>query len=887
VVIDNFTELQKDDVQLMPDGGLELKQDPEYDALESFDIPSAIGDNRNPAIAVDRSGDTVVTWENMLPMTGIDVYAQAFSPDEDKIGTRMFVGLGPGDQCMPALAINSTGGVLVAWSNGTVADGYALQAALFSLRGEPLGPPMNISSNVSAVHPAMAVAPDDSFIIAWKQVGVSGQAGVFAQRLCADGSLNGSQITPLSNSDPYTPPAVGFNSCGEYIIAWDQLRSDGAFDITGQRFAPDGSPKGSRMDICFQDGDQTGPVLAVNSTDGFVVAWKDHSRADLSPDICYQLFAPNETDDGTMQTFPSLAGGAEHPAVAFGPSGELVMAWWWGDELYLQSRDSNGTDIGDVTVVQQSGGTVPVAAVNRRGDVLCAWQQTEGSKADVLGRWLIHPFAASGHVFSGEVKAPPDFMNWSNISAMFVVVEPSRESVNLSYSTPGLGDWMPVPQNGSIMNASESHSLFVMATLSSDNPRRSPVLRSITIGYRSNQAPSVTIPDDFTARRNSTVVLDAHAEDLDNDTLTFCWTMLQGPPVVIEGSDTARLSFVSQFPGIYRFRLQVSDGIARVRPRFVNVTVLNMPPVADLQVPVTDVPTGWNVSFYATGSRDPDGTRLLYKYRFGDGNETAWINESLVEHAYAMEGNYTANLTVMDSDGAGATSPPVIVTVKKGNRDPVITSSPPGNATVGKLWEYDVSATDTDGDTIVLQLAWAPPGMTIDADGRVLWTPAPGQEGIYTLVVVATDGHGGSFGQIFDISVEAAAPVPPTCIITFPAEGARCSGTLLVRGQAAAGASMLVEVEVRVDNGSWLPATGTENWQLELRTRNYHAGRHLMEARAFDGTMYSSNASVNLTFLNEKVIGGGPDVLRSGVVAVLVIVAVCAVAIFVRKRRRS
>jgi PKD repeat protein len=57
------------------------------------------------------------------------------------------------------------------------------------------------------------------------------------------------------------------------------------------------------------------------------------------------------------------------------------------------------------------------------------------------------------------------------------------------------------------------------------------------------------------------------------------------------------------------------------------------------------------VEFNATTSTDATGTIIQYCFDFGDGNSTDWISDSVVSHAYAALGNYTAFVKVRDSLG--------------------------------------------------------------------------------------------------------------------------------------------------------------------------------------------------------------------------------------------
>lgn len=60
----------------------------------------------------------------------------------------------------------------------------------------------------------------------------------------------------------------------------------------------------------------------------------------------------------------------------------------------------------------------------------------------------------------------------------------------------------------------------------------------------------------------------------------------------------------------------------------------------------------------------------------------------------------------------------------QGNRGPMITSTPPpGDAELGRVYVYDIEATDPEGDVLTFELGDAPEGMTIDpATGRIEWT---------------------------------------------------------------------------------------------------------------------------------------------------------------------
>lgn len=171
---------------------------------------------------------------------------------------------------------------------------------------------------------------------------------------------------------------------------------------------------------------------------------------------------------------------------------------------------------------------------------------------------------------------------------------------------------------------------------------------------------------------------------------------------------------------------------------------------------------------------------------------------------------------------------------------------------------------------------------------RLAWTPDATQKGSITVTVRVSDGRGGTDEQTFTVSVsEVISPVvKPGIAITSPAGGTTADKKFRVAGTASQGTAALQRVEVRLDNGTWQVAAGVANWSYEFDTTRLAAGRHTVEARAFDGTNYSPTATV--VFVVEKrakpvAEGGFP--LWIPVVLIAVVVGGVAAAVFAMRRR--
>jgi hypothetical protein len=101
-------------------------------------------------------------------------------------------------------------------------------------------------------------------------------------------------------------------------------------------------------------------------------------------------------------------------------------------------------------------------------------------------------------------------------------------------------------------------------------------------------------------------------------------------------------------PGIYTARLTVTDNSGAANgsdSKEIRIDVNHQPAANPGPNAVTDSSV---VSFDGTGSVDPDGDALTYRWDFGDGNSS---DGAQVQHTYAVGGTYPIILVVDDGKG--------------------------------------------------------------------------------------------------------------------------------------------------------------------------------------------------------------------------------------------
>ncbi len=131
---------------------------------------------------------------------------------------------------------------------------------------------------------------------------------------------------------------------------------------------------------------------------------------------------------------------------------------------------------------------------------------------------------------------------------------------------------------------------------------------------------------------------------------------------------------------------------------------------------------------------------------------------------------------------------------------------------------------------------------------------------------------------------------PPTCIIITPTEGETVSGTYAITGTAADSDGVVLEVEIRIDDGDWIDVTGTTSWSYDWDTPNLPKGQHSVWARSYDGTNYSNEVNVTINVDSTPSDEPGGDVFWILVALILVITAVILLILLIlvlRKRKRE
>jgi len=235
---------------------------------------SATAGSDIPRAAVDPAGNMLVVWQGPFG-TETDVSGRFYDSAGMALGAEFLVNAyTTGDQSLPAVAADSAGNFIVAWQDdrGTL-SGHDIRALRYDGNGMILTPDFVVNTYTTSdqLQPAVAVDGSGGFLIAWEDNSITNMQRIFAQRYANTGARLGSEFPVNPNFDAREViTSVAMNAAGTFVIAWTEQET--VFDVVAQRNKPDRVIRGSRFDVKNPTGnedDRRLQAVAKESDSGF------------------------------------------------------------------------------------------------------------------------------------------------------------------------------------------------------------------------------------------------------------------------------------------------------------------------------------------------------------------------------------------------------------------------------------------------------------------------------------------------------------------------------------------------------------------------------------------------------------------------------------------
>jgi phosphatidylinositol-3-phosphatase len=182
----------------------------------------------------------------------------------------------------------------------------------------------------------------------------------------------------------------------------------------------------------------------------------------------------------------------------------------------------------------------------------------------------------------------------------------------------------------------------------------------------------------------------------------------------------------------------------------------------------------------------------------------------------------------------------------------VAITSPTPAATASGTLTVSGTAGETGGTISQVQVS-VDGGTPVTATGTNSWSASIDttqlSNGSHTIMATATDTSGLTATTEEPITASNSAATPSVSI-GQPAAGSTVSGTVPVSGTASETGGTISQVQVSVDGGTPVTATGTSSWSTSIDSTALSNGPHTITATATDANGHSSSASETVTVNN-------------------------------------
>jgi hypothetical protein len=277
-------------------------------------------------VASDSSGNFVVVWASYQDGSSFGVFGQRYDTSGAPRGPEFRVNTyTTGDQREPAVASDSSGNFLVVWDSNDVFG------QVFASSGAPLGREFRVTYTTKGFEPAVASDSSGNFLVVWNSDG-----DIFGRICCSSTRVLGPAFRVNTyTTDLQFDPALASDSFGNFVVVWMSDEQDGSdWGVFGQRYDSSGAPLGPEFRVnTYTTSFQSFPAVASDPSGNFVVVWESFQEYGYSDGIFGQRYDSTGAALGPeFHVNTPTTSGADWPTVASDASGKFVVVWMGGGE---------------------------------------------------------------------------------------------------------------------------------------------------------------------------------------------------------------------------------------------------------------------------------------------------------------------------------------------------------------------------------------------------------------------------------------------------------------------------------------------------------------------------------------------------------------------------
>jgi hypothetical protein len=314
-----------------------------------FQVNTTPHDADQSANASSANGQSVVVWRDAYSSTDHDIRAQLYDSGGHKLGLEIVVDYSSADENDPKVAMDNSGNFVVTWDRTYSGGNIDVLARRYSNTGAPLGVIFPVASNPAKNEYQPDVASDaaGNFVIAYTLDFSPSDQDVMAQRYFANGTPNGGLISVANSTHNEFQPSVASAPDGRFDIAYtyfygydssvyNYFNQNPDDDVYLNRYSAAGNLLGQTT-IAHSTRDEYSPSVSVDNNGNAVVAYS--ATLSAGGDVFENYFQSDDvevrrvTNTGALGGVVSIVPGSggesfDNPSVALNrTTGAFVVAY--------------------------------------------------------------------------------------------------------------------------------------------------------------------------------------------------------------------------------------------------------------------------------------------------------------------------------------------------------------------------------------------------------------------------------------------------------------------------------------------------------------------------------------------------------------------------------